>query len=147
MDASHLRGRGANMTAEQRQLMNAKNQVVRRFFSELYPKREAWLNRSPAFRKFYYNSIKNYLHLLAPGEADNLIRAVQKSAQSGNVVYDTKFLKKWVGSDELGQRILDMASGKIKSTGQRTYQELNALAKGYALDATEELFYNAAAKE
>jgi hypothetical protein len=146
MDASNLRGRGANMTAEQRQLMDSKNQVVRRFFSELYPKREAWLNRSPAFRKFYYNSINNYLYLLAPGEAENIVRAVQKSAKDAKVVYDTKFLKKWVGSDELGQRILDMASGKIKSTGQRTHTEISALAKGYALDATEELFYNAAAK-
>jgi hypothetical protein len=146
MKPGHLRGNAPDMTSEQRQIMNAKNQVVRRFFSELYPKREEWLNRSPAFRKFYYNSINNYLHLLAPGEAENIVRAVQKSAKDAKVVYDTKFLKKWVGSDELGQRILDMASGKIQSTGKRTHTEISALAKGYALDSTEELFYNAAAK-
>ena len=146
MNASHLRGNASDMTSEQRQMIKAKNQVVRRFFSELYPKREAFLNRSPAFRKFYYNSINKYLYLLAPGEADNIIRGVQEAAKSQKVVYDTKFLAKWVGDEKLAQRIIDMASGKIKSTGARTHEQISALAKGYALDATEELFYNAAAK-
>jgi hypothetical protein len=86
MKPGHLRSDAPDMTSEQRQIMNAKNQVVRRFFSELYPKREAWLNRSPAFRKFYYNSINNYLHLLAPGEAANIVRAVEKSAKDAGVV-------------------------------------------------------------
>ena len=53
------------------------DKVVTRFFSGIFGKSEAFLNRSPAFRQFYYQQVANLIDELAPGEARNIALAVE----------------------------------------------------------------------
>lgn len=132
-----------------------KNWLVNKFFGELYAKREAWLNRSPAFRQFYYKLVGEWIDELAPGEADNIVRAIQKAAKDEGKKFNLSYMRKYLGSDDLARRI-DERAGKwvdgvfqppqVASTGKLTHRELDAYAKGYALDETKRLFYDAAEK-
>jgi len=127
-------------------IINGMNKSVDIFFSSLYPKRELFLNRSPVFRQQYFNVIDELLDELAPGQVREILRSVQDAAKAAKVTYDVKFLEKYVGSKKLAQKLLDKDSGKLPSKGNLTRDELDAYAKGYALDETKKLFYNAAEK-
>ena len=127
-------------------IINGMNKSVDIFFGSLYPKRELFLNRSPVFRQQYFNVIDEFLDELAPGQVREILRSVQDAAKAAKVTYDVKFLEKYVGSKKLAQKLLDKDSGKLPSKGNLTRDELDAYAKGYALDETKKLFYNAAEK-
>jgi hypothetical protein len=127
-------------------IINGMNKSVDIFFGSLYPKRELFLNRSPVFRQQYFNVIDEFLDELAPGQATEILRSVQDAAKAAKVTYDVKFLEKYVGNKKLAQKLLDKDSGKLPSKGNLTRDELDAYAKGYALDETKKLFYNAAEK-
>lgn len=131
------------------------------FFGHLYSKREAWLNRSPAFRQFYYSAVSRVLDRLAPGEVARLVgrteseglRAVwnDKFWNTTNIFGDTRefdvnWVSRYVGSEDLGRKIMDIADGKFDTAGNLTLEELDAWAKGYALDETKKLFYSASEK-
>lgn len=127
-------------------IVNGMDKVVDIFFGSLYPKRELFLNRSPVFRQQYFNVIDDLLDELAPGQVKEILRSIEDAAKSAKVTYDDKFLAKYVGSKKLAQKLLDKDSGKLPSKGNLTRDELDAYAKGYALDETKKLFYNAAEK-
>lgn len=127
-------------------IVNGMDKAVDIFFGSLYPKRELFLNRSPVFRQQYFNVIDEFLDELAPGQATEILRSVQDAAKAAKVTYDVKFLEKYVGSKKLAQKLLDKDSGKLPSKGNLTREELDAYAKGYALDETKKLFYNATEK-
>ena len=127
-------------------IINGMNKSVDIFFGSLYPKRELFLNRSPVFRQQYFNVIDEFLDELAPGQATEILRSVQDAAKAAKVTFDDKFLAKYVGNKKLAQKLLDKDSGKLPSKGNLTRDELDAYAKGYALDETKKLFYNAAEK-
>lgn len=122
------------------------DRVVDIFFGQLYPKREAFLNRSPVFRQEYYGVIKNLLDELQPGEVRTILRNIENAAKEAGEQYGDKFLTRYVGDSKLAQKLLDKASGKLPSNGNLTFEELDAYAKGYALDETKKLFYNAVEK-
>lgn len=116
------------------------------FFGSLYPKRELFLNRSPVFRQQYFNVIREFLDELAPGQAQEILRSVEEAAKAAKRPFSQKFLAQYVGDAKLAQKLLDKESGKIPSVGALTREELDAYAKGYALDETKKLFYNAVEK-
>ena len=127
-------------------IVDGMDKAVDIFFGSLYPKRELFLNRSPAFRQFYFNVIDEFVDELAPGQVKEILRSVQDAAKAAKVKFDDKFLEKYVGSKKLAQKLRDKESGKIPSKGNLTREELDAYAKGYTLDETKKLFYNAAEK-
>lgn len=129
------------------------DRVVDKFFSELYPKREAFLNRSPAFRQFYYQSIDRFLDELQPGQAamivDNIKAAIANSRKgtrkSAKAVSDAD-VTRYIGDEKIAIRIFERANGTIVTKGKLTLSEVSAYSKGFALDETKRLFYNAAEK-
>ena len=130
------------------------DRTVNKFFSELYPRREAFLNRSPAFRQFYYQSIDRFVDELAPGEAqriiDNIAGAIKESRKgtkrAGDVV-SRQDVQRYIGDKKIYDRLFERSKdGTIVTKGNLTLEQLNAYAKGYALDETKRLFYNAAEK-
>ena len=127
-------------------IVNGLDKSVDIFFGSLYPKRELFLNRSPVFRQQYFNVIDEFLDELAPGQVREILRSVEDAAKAAKVTFDDKFLARYVGSKKLAQKLLDKDSGKLPSKGNLTRDELDAYAKGYALDETKKLFYNAAEK-
>ena len=136
----------SNLSARLAPITEGMDKAVDIFFGSLYPKNELFLNRSPVFRQQYFNVIDEFLDELAPGQATEILRSVQDAAKAAKVTYDVKFLEKYVGSKKLAQKLLDKDSGKLPSTGKLLREEIDAYAKGYALDETKKLFYNAAEK-
>ena len=125
--------------------------LVDSFFAHLFTKNEAILNRSPAFRRFYYNEVGTLFDLLEPGSARTLRNRILNVAAERKVDVSTtrkanKFIESYVGDKPLARRIINAASGKADTTGQRSLEQIDSIAKGYALDSTRELFYNAASR-
>lgn len=145
-----------NLYDKKNPLIDAKNWVIDKFFGELYPKRESFLNRSPAFRQFYYKMVNEWVDQLAPGEVDNILANIQKAAKDEGRMYSSKYLRDYLGSKELAARLEERASTigengvrippRIASNGKLSLAELDSYAKGYALDETKRLFYDAAQK-
>jgi hypothetical protein len=128
------------------QILESWDMGVDKFFSELYPKREAFLNRSPVFRQEYYNVIRNFIDELAPGEVRLMKEGLQKLAGEQGKVFNVDWLGNYVGDSKLAEKILAKADGSLISEGKITLTQLDAYAKGYALDETKKLFYDAAQK-
>jgi len=120
------------------------DRLVDKFFAELYPKRESFLNRSPVFRQEYYKVIDNLADELAPGEAAIIKANIQAAAKEAGETFNKKFFFRYVGNDEAAKKLWDKAEGTLASNGKLTFEEIDAYAKGAALDTTKELFYNAA---
>jgi len=137
VDARNNQGRVA-------QIGETFDRAVDIFFSELYPKREAFLNRSPVFRQEYYNVIGKLADELAPGEAAIIKANVQAAAKAAGETFNKRFFFRYVGNDAAAKKLWGKADGSIPSNGKLTFSDLDAYAKGAALDTTKELFYNAA---
>jgi hypothetical protein len=117
--------------------------VTNKFFAELYPKREAFLNRSPAFRQFYYGVIDELVDELTPKEATRLLAGLEDRLQvAKGSDAARKAVAKYTGSQKLTDRLYEISSNKVVTRGKLTLEELDAYAKGYALDETKKLFYN-----
>ena len=126
------------------QLIKSYDNTVNKFFGALYPKSEAWLNRSPVFRQQYYMKIKEMLPQLEAGQAKMMLDNLQKLAIKNGEKFTDKWLAKYVGDSNLAKELIGRADGSIASTGKFTYGDISAVAKGFALDETQRLFYNAA---
>lgn len=183
-------------------IVEAWDKGVDVFFGTLYGRSEAFLNRSPAFRQFYYAQVKRFLDELRPGEAQKIIDNIAASAtrdieqelrrlnnlkpdattglynyngrdltraQIDDIIGErtddlanarkkvqgrrgepgdvsTRFISRYVGDSDVAKTLIRKANGDIPSTGNLTLEEINYLAKGYALDETKRLFYNASQK-
>lgn len=127
-------------------IKEAMDKVVDKFFSELYPKREAFLNRSPVFRQYYYNTIRQLAEELDPGQAGVLAEKFEKAAKLEGQKFTRDWLTKYVGDRKLANDLFDIATGSKKTAGNLTLEQLDAYAKGFALDETKRLFYNATEK-
>jgi hypothetical protein len=175
-------------------LLMKYDKAVDAFFGVLYGKPEAYLNRSPAFRQFYYGQIGRFLDELLPGESAKILSMIKFSAKkqlddeisqlsklrpdaNGVIKYKGKeissqrvaeligkkksqldeitnrlndpakeqaYVARYVGDADLAKRIIGKAKGSTPSNGKISLEELNQLARGYALDETQKLFYNAA---
>lgn len=133
------------------ELREAWDQATNKFFAELYPKREAWLNRSPVFRQYYYKVIEDFADELQQSEVARLLNDLeQRLAKEGKKFKDEASARsavgRYTGSPELANKLYDIKNGKIATQGKLTRTQLDAYAKGFALDETKRLFYNASEK-
>lgn len=110
-----------------------------RIFGFLYGKPSRFLDRSPLFRQFYYQTaIDQLLPGLSLADA-KLLRA--------NILENARKTKttpgKFLGDNKRWARIEKAAAGEIPLTGKITLDELDAYAKGNALDEVKSMLYNA----
>ena len=110
-----------------------------RVFGFLYGKPSRYLDRSPLYRQFYYETaIDQLLPALSLDDVkllrDNIIKNAQKSGTT-----PAKFL----GDSKRWDKISNAANGQTKLTGALTLDELDAYAKGNALDELKGILYDA----
>lgn len=133
------------------QFFDSWDRAVDKFFSELYPKREAWLNRSPVFRQFYYDTVGRLIDDMAENEVGRVVNNILNVAASqklkfANETAERIWVGKYIGNAELSDKMFDIRNGTLTTGGSRTVDQIDAYAKGFALDETKRLFYNAAEK-
>lgn len=108
-------------------------------FGFLYGKPSRYLDRSPLYRQFYYEmAIDNLLTSLSLDDVKTLRNNILENAKKSKTT-PAKFLdnpKRW-------QKIEDAAAGKLKLKGTTTLEELDAYAKGNALDELKTVLYDA----
>jgi len=138
--------------------MAGKNPNVRRildgwdkstdyFFSSLYPKRSKYLMQSPAFRQFYYKQVNNLFDELDQAGFNNVFSNLQKAAKAENKVFNVDWLARYVGNTDLAENMMKRFDGVIPAgKGRLSIDQLDSYAKGFALDETKKLFYNASEK-
>jgi len=105
---------GAGLTgsrlSDHSQMMKGFNDVTQHFFTSVFGKKEAFLNRSPAFRKFYYKQVENLLSRMDATEAQKIVAKVREGyADELSETYRTlKGLKPLEdGTFQLGSEIVD----------------------------------------
>jgi len=112
------------------------------FFQDLYGgKYVKTLERSPVFRKFYYDEISNQIGRLQTSEAQALITKLKKSAKSAGFGDD---IGKYIGSSDTAAKLKQIAStpgnGTLKASDLDDYARLVGITK------TKELLYDASNK-
>ena len=122
-------------------LQDGMDSLTDKVFGELYAQK--WVKtteRSPVFRKFYYEEISNQIGRLAPEEARNLAASLAKKAKQAG--FDD--IGKYIGDAATGNKIMSIAkSGK---GGNATAKELDDYARLVALTKTKGLLYDASQK-
>lgn len=136
---------GADMP-QTRKILESFNKTTQHFFSSLYPKRSSYLMQSPAFRQYYYKQVENLFDELDTVGFNSVIDNLTKAAKKENKVLDERWLSKYVGDSDVAQKILLRMDSPVKGGGRLTLTQLDSYAKGYALDETQKLFYNASEK-
>lgn len=140
--------------AKQTKILSKRaNESVNKFFSEIYPKRSAYLMQSPVFRQYYYRKVSTLIDELNSQGVIDLRNALQEAAvregaiQPGQQI-GLKWLSGYVGGTPLDSKLAKKIVNKINNpsgaTGTVTLDQMDKFAKGFALDATKELFYSAA---
>jgi hypothetical protein len=122
------------------------DKVVDRFFGSQYPKRSAYLMQSPVFRQYYYQKVSNLVDELNENGLTMVRDSLQKAAKAEGKQLTDRWLAQYVGDSGLAKRITEKLKNPASATGKLELSELDAYAKGFALDSTKELFYNAAEK-
>ena len=125
-------------------------------FGQLYPKREAFLARSPAFRQFYYGQIARMIDELDSTGVTNLKASLADAARKmkgfdpknplGSVAEMERFLGRYIGDNDVATAILNKIKNPASGRGKLSFEELNAYAKGFALDEVKRTFYDATEK-
>ena len=134
-----------------RNLIDRMSKTTQHFFTSLYPKRSSYLMQSPAFRQYYYKQIENLADDLSTVGFKSVIDNLTKAASDEGKVFDnTKqgylWLSKYVGNNDVADKIMLRINSPVKNGGSLDLTQLDKYAKGYALDETQKLFYNAAEK-
>ena len=136
---------GAGMP-QTRNMLDSFRRTTQHFFSSLYPKRSSYLMQSPAFRQYYYKQVENLFDELDTVSFDSVIDNLRKAAKNENKVLDEKWLSKYVGDSDVANKIMLRVNSPVTGGGRLTLTQLDSYAKGYALDETQKLFYNASEK-
>lgn len=101
-----------------------KDTVMTWFFGGLYGRSSDYLNRSPVFRREYWRRVSEMGTQLSPSEAQKMLAKVEGAG--------------------LTQRLkLAVTTSLNNAVGTGTVKGLDSLAKGYALDYTRDLLYDA----
>lgn len=124
----------------------AFDKVTDKFFGELYPKRSAALMQSPVFRQYYYQKVSGLIDELNQDGLTMVRDSLQKAAKAEGKTLTDRWLAKYIGDSGLAKRIKTKLENPSAATGKLELSELDAYAKGFALDSTKDLFYNAAEK-
>ena len=115
------------------------DKLTNTLFNELYGKK--WVKtteRSPVFRKFYYESVLEQVEKLSKTEAESLIAKLKSSAQKAGFGDD---IGKYIGNSEAAERLM-----RVKGTGTVTAAQLDDYARIYAIEKTKGLLYDASEK-
>lgn len=107
------------------------------FFGQLYGSVTRRLERSPVFRKYYYEEVGKYVTELSPEGAQDALKAIKEAADEAG-----ENVEKYVGSPKL-LKDLERAS---KGNGTASLQELDDYAKHVGLEKTKGLLYDASNK-
>lgn len=122
-------------------LQDGMDSLTDKIFGELYASK--WVKtteRSPVFRKFYYEEVANQLGRLSSAEASSLVKSLTTKAKAAGF----SDIGKYIGDEKVGQRIAQIAkSGK---GGTATAKELDDYARLVALTKTKNLLYDASQK-
>jgi hypothetical protein len=156
--------REGGKSAQTRRVLAGWDKATDHFFSSLYPKRSAYLMQSPAFRQYYYKQIGNLIDEVDARGLQDIRLALEKAAKKDGLSSlsgkaGEKWLRKYIGDTATGKFLGDIGVSeqtltrriidKINSgqaTGKLSLAEIDSYAKGFALDETKRLFYNAAEK-
>jgi hypothetical protein len=121
------------------------NKTTDKFFASLYPKRSSYLMQSPVFRQYYW---KETGKLIGELDMQGLVKIkdnfIEAAAKEGKV-FDLKWLESYAGDKDIAKKIFDRIENP-STAGKLNLGEIDAYAKGSALDLTKDLFYNASEK-
>jgi len=130
-----------------RRLLDGWNKTTDYFFSSLYPKRSKYLMQSPAFRQFYYQQVDNLFDELDGAGFQNVLNNLRKAATAEGKTLNVDWLARYVGNTDLAENMMKRISGAVPAgKGRLSLDQLDSYAKGFALDETKKLFYNASEK-
>jgi hypothetical protein len=107
------------------------------FFGQLYGSITRRLERSPVFRKYYYQEVGKYVDELSPAGAQDALNAIKEAAEEAG-----ESVEKYVGDAKL----LKDLNRAVKGKGTATLQELDDYAKHVGLEKTKGLLYDASNK-
>jgi len=143
IEGSQMAGE-AGKNPQVRRMLAGWNKSTDYFFSSLYPRRSAYLMQSPAFRQFYYKQVGFLADELTSTGVTVLRDTLQKAASAEGKVLNIDWLSDYVGDSKLATKLSDIVTGKtVLGKGKLELDQLDAYAKGFALDETKRLFYNA----
>jgi hypothetical protein len=130
-----------------RRVLDSWNKTTDYFFSSLYPKRSKYLMQSPAFRQFYYKQVDNLFDELDQAGFNNVLSNLQKAAKADGKTLNVDWLARYVGNTDLAESMMKRINGAVPAgKGRLSLDQLDSYAKGFALDETKKLFYNASEK-
>ena len=107
------------------------------FFGQLYGSITRKLERSPIFRKYYYEEVGKYVDELSPASAQDALNAIKEAAEEAG-----QNIEEYVGSPKLLKDLNRAVTGK----GTASLQELDDYAKHVGLEKTKGLLYDASNK-
>ena len=107
------------------------------FFGQLYGSVTRKLERSPVFRKYYYEEVGKYVDELSPEGAQDALNAIKEAAAEAG-----ESIEKYVGDAKLLKDLNRAVTGK----GTASLQELDDYAKHVGLEKTKGLLYDASNK-
>ena len=143
LDEMKKSGEGLPQT---RAMLESFSKTTQHFFSSLYPKRSSYLMQSPAFRQYYYKQVENLFDELDTVGFNSVIDNLTKAAAKENKVLNNQWLSRYVGDSDVADKIMLRMNSPVQGGGRLSLTQLDSYAKGYALDETQKLFYNAAEK-
>ncbi len=111
---------------------------VDKWFAFVYTKRSATLERGPAFRQQYFNWVDQLVPSLKQEALDSMVANIKARAAALDITPE-----QYVGGKKRWQRILDHQEGRKTTYGTLTLKEMDAYAKGNALDDLKRLLYDA----
>jgi len=113
-----------------------------KFFQELYGQKFVkTVERSPVFRKFYYEEIGNQIGRLATDEAQKIVKKLESSARKAGFGDD---IGKYIGSQETATKLKKVAN--TPGTGTLTANDLDDYARLVGITKTKDLLYDATEK-
>lgn len=118
------------------QMIAMKDKAIDSFFSGFYGRTSDYLSRSPAFRQFYWQRASELADNLSPDEASKFLHAMEEAAtrhEGGKVAA-------LLGGDKAVGRVIEAAK---RADGTVTHAQLDDYARGWALDKTKSLLYDA----
>lgn len=116
-----------------------------KFFSSLYPRRSSYLMQSPVFRQYYWKETGKLIDELDQASINKISNNLRQLATKDGKQFTQEWLAKYVGDGDTAKKLLDQIQNPGKG-GKLSLDELDAYAKGSALDQTKNLFYNASEK-
>lgn len=122
---------------------NKLDQFTNKVFNEMYGQK--WVKtteRSPVFRKFYYDAVGQHIDKLNKGDAQKLYADLLEKSRKAKFGDD---VGRYIGSKETAAKLKQIASSKGKG-GTLTAQQLDDYARHFGIDSTKNLLYDASSK-